>query len=223
MAKSNAGKVRVESRAVYEHGKRRHFVYDALYDGVRVTADSRKEAIALALAEHAYLEVQPEAKHNGCRLYALGLNSWCFELCSGTPRASSMVFGATDFAKALEIARRDYSDHPDCVAFFLQTTKGSVLGSESRDYTTNERLAMGGGPKTPEENVQITTRDHNLRDDLRWQLGKAFMLAPSYSKTEELVRLALVESFGSDERAAEYLESNDFGVVAESEQEESGT
>lgn len=116
----NSSKVTVERRAVYEFGKRRRFVYDASIGDVRVTAGSRKEAEELALAEQAYLETQPEARHSGCRLYALGLKSWCFVLRDGTAKSSSMVFGAEDFAKALERARHDYQDHPDCEKFFAE-------------------------------------------------------------------------------------------------------
>lgn len=114
-------KFQVEKRSVYEGGRRKRVVFDARCGekcDCQESAKSRKAVLTAISATHEYVSTAPSVDARGCRLFAQGLNQWCFELRSHTPTAASMLFGAHDWIAAYEYALKCYSDHPDCQAFF---------------------------------------------------------------------------------------------------------
>lgn len=114
-------RIEVSKRSVYEYGKRKRVVYDAKCSEpcrCEATEATRAAALAVVATEHHYVCLTAPLVHGSCKLQRTGLFSWCFTLRAGSPTASSMLFNAASASDALEVCRRSYHDHPDCIEFF---------------------------------------------------------------------------------------------------------
>lgn len=108
--------IEVSKRSIYAYG-RKSTVYDArgTLRGVayNVTTKSKKETIAQAKAEIAYLLSAGEFVAGGCVVRANGFQSWEFVL----PGRCVMSFGAVNLAEAISTAAGAYNDHPEAAEF----------------------------------------------------------------------------------------------------------
>ena len=108
--------ITVEKRAVFEFGKRKRFAYDATCNGHRVTAASRKEAIAEIKRDLSYIATARSLERNGSKLFAHGFEAWVFQ----HPNGGSFCFRAPNFDAAYAEVARHYTTEGSSQAFFRE-------------------------------------------------------------------------------------------------------
>lgn len=132
----------ITKRSLYQ-GRRRSVVFDARCGETcdcRVTATTFTAAIVALTAEHAYVTSSPSLERHGCKLSAIGFESWCFEFRRGTGRGASMTFAAKDWIVAYERSLADYGTHEDCVAFFFPSRAGNAEDASRQAFERAESI-----------------------------------------------------------------------------------